>query len=405
MPNTFGTSTKKIPLVDPRSIRENRTRFIREEIPNLDRANGFYVPTGENRARVWILVSRAAYDLVRGYGTSYQLDMGVGTGGRILLQNLVIVQARCVSRGLASDPNAVYLVELTDKRGILCAPWFEYPTNRYYNVLSPAYPRLYYNASLNSGSAWTWQTLTENLWAQMSFALGSFPGLPALTFSGLPANFNLDGVSCWKALCNILEHLGLGVACDLTNATQPYSIVSYGATDATFDTLTTTYAGRLRDDQEWIDVGSGRVPGTVIVYFRRVNEQYGTEETIRRDDAQWATNAVYNVAVNAPSDFTGAVGTGFIWDDFTVRYDVNNLPLASDVASASAIAHERVRQYFNVIYSQSGGYMNRTYSGLVPFYAGSQIDGVCWRQDYSINDRDGWVTQIMRGDIWDGIYD
>lgn len=387
MPYTFGTTTKQVPLKSPSDIRHYRERFGRDVIPQLTFANSLYIPLGRMSAKGWILLKRSDYDLVRGYGNAFELRLG-----ELVFKKLAIVQARCVTTGLIGDKNAVYLVELVDQRGILENGWFQLPTNSYYNVLAPAYPTLYYTSSLDGAVPWTWNTLISDLWTKCSF-LGVYPGLPS-TPSGTPTNWSLPGVPVWAILCKVLEHIGMSVSCDLT-ATSPYGIVKLGDDDAIFDALTAKYANIIQDDLDWIDSGSGRVPGTVIVYFQRINQLYGTEETIRNDALQWVTSAVYSVSVSAPAAFTGALGTHGIYDDFCIRYDVDGVPLAADVVTATAIAVERVQQYYGAIYSQTFGYMNRTYPGILPFYAGSQVDGVRWLQDEST--REGWRTQIFRG--------
>ncbi len=183
----------------------------------------------------------------------------------------------------------------------------------------------------------------------------------------------------------------------------PYGIVENGDDDANFDALTLKYAGVLEDDLNWIDVGSGRVPGSVVVWFRRVNEMYGTEETIRRDGGQWATNSVYPITVPAPAFFTGAVGTHGMFDDYPIRFDIDGVPFPADVTAATAIATERVQQFFDDIYSRTSGSLNRTYTGVLPFFPGSQIDGVCWKQDFETK-REGFRTQILRGPLWQEVY-
>lgn len=411
MGNTFGTSRQQVKLVDPREIRTNRVRFGRAAVRDLALANSLYVPGGKLPVRGWILLTRKDYDLVSDgsarYGSNFQLtiDQFDSTAAALTFSNLSIVQARCVSTGLSASQEAIYLVELTDARGILCNQWFQHPTTSYYNVLSPSYPGQYYTNSMKLGvSVWSWSQMVENLWLQLS-VLGAYPGLPG-GLTGVPVNWNLPGAPAWPALCAMLDHLGLGVSCDLTNA-APYGIVSLGADDAAFDAIAAKYAGRIQDDLEWIDAGAGRVPGSVIVYFRKVYQQYGTEETIRRDSQQWATGVVYSVVVNAPSDFDGATGVHGMWDEFPVRVDVNGVPIAADVTQAAAIAAERVQQYFDLIYSRTSGYLNRVYTGVLPFYAGSQVDGVCWQQDFRSPKRAGWTTTILRGDVaenWPEVY-
>lgn len=414
MPNTFSipysvgvNAAASMPLVDRRDLAENRVRFTRNYVPELDYANSLYVPIGREPTRGWILVRSQDYKLLNRtgslYNTTYQLNIDecYPGGNKLTFQNLFIVQARCVSMGIVNDPNAIYLVELTDARGIYSNKWFKYPTNSYYNMPAVAYPNgTFYSASRNSGSDWTWSTLIGNLWGQMT-KLGTYPGLPS-TPMGTPENFILPGVSAWDALNDILDLLGFAIAVNPVSAT-PYTIVSLGAADATFTAAQTKYLKRMEDDLAWIDTGSGRVPGSVTVYFHRRNTYYGTEETVRSDASQWTTTPLYSVTINALSTFTGAVGKHFIWDDFTVRYDIDGSPVAADVTTAGTIAAERVQQYYNRIYYGTLGFMAQSYAGIVPFVTGSQCTGVSWRQVLDFEDhlkddnRLGWRTEIVRG--------
>ena len=397
--NTFGTTQTQVPLRDPRDARQNRMRFQRDPVRELAYANSLYVPGGRYPARGWILLTRADYDLVRGYDTDYTLTF-TDRGTSLTFGHLSIVQARCVTRGLASDPGALYLVELTDKRGILWNRFFQYPTDSYYNILSPAYPNSFYLQSGFNGTntPHTWDTMIRDLWEQMT-VLGTFPGL-AYAVTGTPMNWDPSGTSAWETLSDMLHQIGMQVSVNLNNATQPYGIVGLGNPDGTFQTLhdNAVKDGRLQDDLEWIDSGAGRVPGLVVVYFRRVNQYFGTEETVRRDTLQWATNSVYSVNVGAPAAFAGATGTHYLWDDFAIRYDANGSPLAADTAAAAAIASQRVAQYYDNIYWETAGYLNRTYAGVLPFYTGSLCNGVCWRQDFRY--RLSFQTNVIRGDLW-----
>jgi hypothetical protein len=418
--NSFGTAFLQFPIYDSSLERRNRARFRREALPLLERANSFYIPTGRWPSRGWILMRRTDYNLINTYSTSLQLQIGdprsrdnVG-----VLQNLSIVQAQCVTRGVAADPDAIYLVELCDDQSILDNKWFQCPITSAYNVRVPAYPQTFYPWSLNAGSPWTWSTMLQDMWTQMSAIggggqiLGAWPGLPSAP-TGTPEGFWFPGVPIWVAFNDVIEYLGMTVAPDLTKA-NPYTIVSAGAADAAFAALQAKYGGVgsptyfLEDDLEWIDTGAGRVPATVKVLFRRRNQVYGTEETVRVDSPyQWESAAYYTVSINAPAQFASAVGVHFLWSDFTVEYDMDGNPLAADVATASAIAAERVTQYFARIYRQTAGFMTQTYAGALPFVCGSQVDGVCYYQDYRQGDG-GWRTKIVRGayppfpEVYDG---
>lgn len=373
----------------------------------LDRANSFYCPAGRWQSRGWILLSRVDYNRLDKYSTTLQLNIGNTSSADNVqtLKNLAIVQAQCVTRGLASDLNALYLVEITDGRGLVHNQWFQFPLTASYNIRSPAYPQTFHPGSMNGGTTWTWSTMIQNIWQTMGTFLGTWPGLP-ITPTGTPEGFWFQGVPAWSALIEVLEHIGLTIACDLTQA-NPFTIVIEGADDLTFNEMQTRFVGNLEDDLEWIDFSAGRAPATVKVLFRRRNSVYGTEETVRYDSLQWDMTTLYSVSVNAPATYTGGVGTHHMWSDFTVRYDHDNSPLAEDVTTATAIAQERVSQYFGRIHPR--GFMSQTYAGALPFVTGTEVDGVCWYQDYRNGDRQGWRTQIVHGpgaitpwpDIWE----
>ncbi len=409
MPNTFGSPSSnnlQFPLYDPRLVRQHRQRFVRDLVPELGYANALYVPSGRWPARGWLLMRRKDLDALPDlYATNFVLniedmkrvDSTKTLTSKLTFKNLAIVQSRCVSAGQANNPDALFLVEVTDGRGILCNRWFDFPTTSQYNIRAPAYPEEYYEYTLDGGIAWTWDLMVRDLWEQMSAFLGAYPGLPVVPDTD-PEGWSFPGVSAWHALCKMLDQIGCYVACDLTK-NSPCTIVEAGATDDAFDALQERYAGFCEDTFEWKDVGGGRVPGTVIVYFHRRNEFYGTEETIRRDTLQWQTSSVYSVSVPAPADFTGATGTAGIWSDYTVRYDVDNNILAADAAEAALQAIDEAEQFFDRIYAGTLGQLWHLYAGALPFVTGSQVNGVAWRQDFRENqERQGWLTEVTRTD-------
>ena len=389
--NTFGG----YPLYDPREVRFNRAHFRYPDVPELMLANSLYVSGGQWPARGFILMRRGDYNKLNTY-TNYDLviqDFGKKTvpDAALTFKSLSIVQARCVSRGVAADVNAIYLIELTDQRGLVWNKWFKFPTTSQYNIRAPAYPETFYSGSLNGGSTWSWSGMIGDLWGQMT-GLGAYPGIPT-TPVGTPEGWSFPGVPAWEALTSILDYLGLVVTVDLTKA-APYGIAVFGGTDTGNSTRFTTYSSVLEDDWEWIDTGSGRVPLTAQVNFHRRNQYYGTEETIRNDAFQWQTTPLYSLNVTGP--FPSASGKTILWADFTVRYDVDGNPLAADTATASTVATDVANNYFNRISRSTNGFMKRQYVGALPFTTGGLVDGVCWKNDFR-EGRKGWVTEVIRG--------
>lgn len=396
MPNTFGPPGGGLPLFDPRYERGARQRFGRPGIAEVEWANSFYLPIGRWPARGWLLMRAKEYRQLNTYATNHQLILQdfATPAGPVTLSNLAIVQARCVSRGVAADPGAIFLVEVTDLRGVLANRWFAAPLTASFNVRAPAYPGQYYTPSTNGGTAWTWNTMVGQLWALLGL-LGAYPGLPVAP-AATPENFWYPGTGGWAALCDVLELLGCAVSVDLTKA-APYGIVAVGAADAAFTAVRAKYAGFMEDSLEWIDTGAGRVPGQVVVYFHSRYTQYGTEETVRMDALQWSQDPFYPVTIAGTGGFANAPGTGYLWDDFTVRLDVDGNPLVADVAMAQTIAQERVNQYYAHLYRGTVGFLTERYTGALPFATGSLVDGVCWRQDMREPARSAWTTEIVRG--------
>ncbi len=402
MSNSFGpSSSQQYPLVDPRCVREDRDRFRRDAFPELERANSYYSMGGRWPDVGWLLLDRASYASFNVYGTSFELHMQDYVDPEVVVRNLAIVQARCVTRGLPSDTGAVYLIQVTNTEGVLYNPWFQFPTNSQYNVRVPAYPDKFYDWSLNQaagGTTWTWDTMVGDLWAQAPAELGAYPHLP-ITPAGTPEGWVFVGEPLWEAINRVMDYLGFAISGNLPSLT----IVVPGAADAAFTALQAKY-GPPEDDMEYLDGGSGRVPVQVVVYGHRRNAVYGTEETVRYDGLNWQAASAYSVTVAAPATFSRAQGTAYIWVSQTVRYDHDGNPLAADVAAFNAVAQERATQYFNTIFRGTQGFMRQVYGGALPFVTGSLVDGVRWYNtglDYGRPEWAGWRTEIIRGYIWE----
>ncbi len=241
--------------------------------------------------------------------------------------------------------------------------------------------------------------MVGDLWGKAPAQLGAYPHLP-ITPADTPENFIFLGTPLWEAICTVADYLGLTVSGNYPGPT----ITVCGAADATYTALANRYGAYLEDSMEYIDTGSGRVPSQVVVYFHRRNQYCGTEETVRRDAPQWQNTSLYSVTIAAPSTFTGAAGTAYLWADYTVRYDMDGNPLASDVATAATIAAERATQYFNKIHRGTQGFARTVYAGALPFTTGSLVDGVRWSNTGMLGTREdsyaGWRTEVLCGYVW-----
>lgn len=400
--NTFGTAKQQFALYDPRGVRQHRARFRRDLFPELDLANSYYSMAGRWPDVGWLLIDRKSLDQLSPYSSGLQLTIGDFVNAPITVGDLSLVQARCVTRGLASDPAAIYLVQVTNNQGVLYNPWFQYPVNAQYNVRAPAYDGSYYTGSLtgpNNTDAWTWDGMVGDLWSRAGGLLGTYPHLPTAPIQA-PEGFSFVGVPLWEAVSHVMDYLGMAVS----GSFPSFAITVSGTPDAAYAALSSKYAKYLEDSMEYKDSGSGRVPSQVVVYFHRRNQVYGTEETARRDSLQWRGVPAYGVTVPAPAMFSAAAGTGFLWADYTVRYDADGNPLAADAAQAQATAVERAAQFFDTIYRGTQGYARSVYAGALPFTTGSLVDGVRWfntgRLGSLQDEHCGWRTEVLRGYVW-----
>lgn len=368
---------------------------------NLENANSFTQHAGRTPSHGWILLSRTSYLALNRYAAQ-TLVITDGGGATITLKNIYVVGARSPWRGRPADPLSPFLVELTDARGLLKSKIGSTPIYNQYNVLAPAYAGAaltyasYYRQSIpGATTVWTWDTMLQNLWANAGL-LGTWPGLPG-TYApvGTPEGWVFNGTPVWDAICDVLEHLGMAVTCDLTLATNPFSVVHVGDADTNFAAQLTASAKVLMEDEDPVSLAAGAVPGHVTVYFHRRNQYAGTESTMTRkniggpESEQWFNQTEYTLNVS-----TGYASpqSWELWDDFTVRFDESSTALAADTTTAATIAAARVADYVSFITRGGNGDMRQVYAGLRAFKTGSLVDAVCYRH----HDRRDWVTEIVR---------
>lgn len=181
-------------------------------------ANRYVCPLGLRPGYAHILMlSKHFSELTDGKETlSFANNTSAGNNTICSFPNLRVAGTPiCVTPGLRDDPNAVFFIELVDRR-VDCVGF----SNKLYNWRPfPDAPRD--TSSLNSGVAWTWTTLLGDLWDAVG-GLGTFPDLPR-SLSGTPEQ--IDATACRAA--DMLEDLLLlnGMAIAYNPFTDAFRIV------------------------------------------------------------------------------------------------------------------------------------------------------------------------------------
>lgn len=182
-------------------------------------------------------------------------------GTSITFQNLSLIGPERTPIGDRADAAAAVVLTLADRRYRLC----QIPVDRQYNTRDAAGD--YVTASLNSGTAWTWDTLVADLWAKM-FAvyadLGATPPAFPSAPSGAPEGFYFYGAgnSAWACLDRVAEAAGHFLRWDPTTGTADL-LDPAGAV-----VTPTTAESRLRiADSGLVTPGSPPLPEKVRVSF------------------------------------------------------------------------------------------------------------------------------------------
>lgn len=383
------------PVQDPREA----IRWARNNASPTDfwgKANGYTCPLGPAAGTAWLLMLKKHLDSLQknSYHTLRWPDSNTIGRKRIDVPRLVIVSAKCMNRALATDPNALYLVELKDRRHILSRT----SINDQYNVLMPnpsvtSGNALYYTESLSGGTAYTWQTLVDDIWGKLPSSLAG-AGAPTLPYTpdGVPANWRFVGMDAWTALHKVLTKIGCTTAFDPFAGS--FSIVRLGATQAFGEFNTTDYLASfskrlIYDYHPYQDLNLGHVPATVRVFFHR-RELYGGLERDTPRTNSWEMTPV--VTKDYSTGVTGATGTMVVWDDLPAEYDESLANTNS--AALQTRANEIGANLANKLTVSEEG-KRKFFSGIEQtFVPGSEITSVRWG-DYG--DKMGLITEVKQG--------
>jgi len=359
------------------------------------RANSYTCGRGEKPGQAWVLMTRKLLDEL---GRNEFHTLRFVDGKTIIdIENLSIVKSSTMSQSVAGDARAPRLVYLEDKRRQL-----QYSSiNAQYNVRIPAPSTtsgtgLYYTASLNSGSVWTWQTLATNLWASLpSTVAGTAPALP-YTPDGTPEGWRFIGVSAWRGLHVVLEKIGCTTVYD--PILDVFTYVQLGvAQTGLLAALDRIEDRKLYDYDPQENYQLANMPEKIRVFFARRETYHGIEmDTPLVDNWEMSPAVSKDYATAIAGAQAGTIVS--VWDDLPALFDYTNLNTNSAALQtrANEIGLNIVRRI-----DVSEERLRRTYSGLVKtIIPGAEISELIWR-DYG--DGGGLVTEIVRRPITERI--
>ena len=342
----------------------------REESAALRKANSVFCPLGPAPTRAWfVMLSKHAASLTSA-ATSVAWRQ-VGDGSKTLtFRGLYPVSAARVFPGAPGDPNGLVLVKLVDARALVAENSDAGKINA--NIRSYAHSEDY----LSGTTGYTWTSLATELWNACGL-LGAFPGLPYAP-DGVPQNTRFWGVSAYRALCAVLDHLDCAIAHNPLAGT--YSIVQLGAAQTIAANATT-----LVWDREPRGF-NGDVAATVKIYAANHYRSYGQERDTERA-TNWSTDGAGSVSSNA-SGVTGAQGVRPLWDDLPRVLDENNT-----IENSAAISTRAAARAARYALRMGVDPKHRVHRGLLnDILPGAQVRAVLWRSW-----GDGTVTEFTAG--------
>jgi hypothetical protein len=311
----MATSLGGLPCVDPTN---HYRQCIERRLPVnwWGQANAFSFGLGREPGRGKLLMrykELSALDMTTDHDLTFT---GTDPVANVYtLQNLTVNAAECLSPGASGDDDAVFLVDVADRRNNLA----KIPIDKGYNVSSED-GTAYLTNTKNGGSNWTWQTMVNDLVTALGLSTGSFT-LP-FTPHGTPENLTYWGSYAWDALCNVLDRIACAVKYD--PAADTFSIVRLGSTDATAAGVMSDLDGIRTWDGYPLDPSRAWRPEKIRVRFNR------------RPRPTDGSSPYYNVDVTLAAT-TGVVsGTYVILEDDLTALGATGTPTNSATLSTRA---------------------------------------------------------------------
>lgn len=366
-------------------------------------ANSFCAQSGMEPGEGWFLMLRKDLDSIKGTSSSSGLDsfqklVWKSDYDTLSVPKLLFHKAVCMSGSQnETDPNAIYLTRWVDKRHLLAMSGTK-ESHYQYNCRCPAPPatsgaKLYYDATLTSGSVWTWQTMLDDLWGLLPSGIrGSSPSLP-YTPNGTPENFRFVGMSAWDAIGQILDKLLVQLLYD--PQADSFSYTRLGTTQAGLTASLAKLTARLQLDYWPIEANQARFPEKIRVTFPTFIQNYGSDADVAQKSSTLSGTNLADLpayTIDIATGMSGALaGTVLpLWDDMVAVYSGN---ASGDPQNSTALnnrATEVAGNWTNTV-SASHTRGRKLYSGLATtILPGSFMDRVLWR-DFG----DGAMTEYF----------
>lgn len=333
------------------------------------KANTYWCPLGKAVGKAFVLMRKQDVDTIAAASQSFHTLKFVTRQASqadqtLSLSGLVWVNAQRVHAGDTNDDNALYLVELADRRTLV--QQFSDTGKLAFNLRSFAQADDYLTETENV----SWLSAITQIWNTMSFILGTFPGLPGtVTPNGLPENIHFSGKNSWNALHHLLEKINCTTAYDPVQ--DSFSIISLAASQSNlpaddphlFDTMPVEHA-------------ASSIPETVRVYFHTHYRNYGQERDTQPDDNWLVEDHSYSIDV-ATNETEAVAGTVFaLWDDLPHILDENNL--IENSTELTARANARMQDWLAARQWESP--RKQLFSRIIPDVGvGSEIKSITWR--------------------------
>ena len=334
----------------------------------------------------WILLRRSEIDAIDWTATSHSL---IFEASRLSVEvsDLHIYDAVAVSGTQSSQSLDCYLVELRDKRE-LCK-WTTLNTS--YNVRTPDWADTagYYEATLDGGTPWTWSSMIEDIWGNISGLGGALTTtlmeIPVID----PENFVFPGVSALEAIEHICKHTNNHL---VLKRDGTFHIIAQGDSDVANTTLLTTHATKALNPSSPKYNNGVRVPQTVKVYFPHLNPAFQNETNdVNTGTDKYYVRPVHVETVLATTVVPGinvlAGGIATIHDSLPALYnEAGTLQNGTDLADQ---AEKRALEFVNGL-RQLAAPRDDIFHAAIPFELGAAIPRIHW-YDFG----DGIRTEAM----------